>query len=306
MPPSALVPHLRAAHVGKVFGSQVAVKDLSLEIFPGECFGLLGPNGAGKSTMIKIIYGVVARSSGQLEVLGMDPQKDSQSLRRHLGVVMQEDSLDEAMTVRENMIMFCNFHGIRRKQAGIQVDQLLEEMSLHNKSQAPIFALSGGMKRRLAFVRALLCQPKILILDEPTTGLDPAVRHVLWEKIRKLKSQGTTIILTTHYMDEAEILCDRLVIMDQGSLKGEGSPRQLIDHHCPGYVVIYQEGFEGKRQQFASLKALTEYLDAVQKIQQEGGVHAAGFPVAAPTMMRPSNLEDVFLKLTGRELDEHA
>lgn len=290
-------PILKARQVGKVFGTQVAIKDLSLEIFPGECFGLLGPNGAGKSTMIKMIYGVVSRSRGDLTVLGFDPQKESRTLRRHLGVVMQEDALDEAMTVRENMLMFSRFHGISRREAAPYVDQLLAELSLTAKSQAPIFALSGGMKRRLAFVRALICRPKILILDEPTTGLDPAVRHVLWEKIRQLKSQGTTIILTTHYMDEAELLCDRLVIMDQGTLKGEGSPRQLIDTHCPGYIVIYQEDFQTKRHEFANLKALTDHLEAVQTSESQGG---------APTMMRPSNLEDVFLKLTGRELDEHA
>ncbi len=293
----AALPILKARQVGKVFGTQVAIKDLSLEIYPGECFGLLGPNGAGKSTMIKMIYGVVSRSSGDLTVLGFDPQKDSRALRRYLGVVMQEDALDEAMTVRENMLMFSRFHGIARKEAAPHVDQLLAELSLTAKSQAPIFALSGGMKRRLAFVRALICRPKILILDEPTTGLDPAVRHVLWEKIRQLKSQGTTIILTTHYMDEAELLCDRLVIMDQGALKGEGSPRQLIATHCPGYIVIYQEDFQTKRHQFTSLKALTDHLETVQKHESQGGV---------PTMMRPSNLEDVFLKLTGRELDEHA
>jgi lipooligosaccharide transport system ATP-binding protein len=228
---------------------------------------------------------------------------------------MQEDALDEAMTVRDNMLLFCRFHQIPKAEAEKRVDQLLGDMSLKNKSHSTINALSGGMKRRLTFVRSLLCKPKILILDEPTTGLDPAVRHVLWEKIRTLKNQGTTIILTTHYMDEAEILCDRLVIMDQGVIKGEGSPKELIAHHCPGYVVLHQSGRYTIRREFASLELLTAYLGQFPKsanpphIQSVSSVEESGLPdhpATPPSMIRPSNLEDVFLKLTGRELDDNA
>ena len=250
-----------ATQVGMSFGSFNAITDLSFSIAEGECFGLLGPNGAGKSTMIKLIYGVMARTRGSLSVLGFDPSRDARALRRYLGVVMQEDALDEAMGVRDNMLMFCRYHDQWGAAADRTVDELLEFMSLTAKADARIFTLSGGMKRRLAFVRSLISKPKLLILDEPTTGLDPAVRLLLWDKIRELKQRGTTILLTTHYMDEAESLCDRLVVIDHGSIKAEGSPKALIKQYCP-------EAPEHK-----------------------------------PDALRPANLQDVFLRLTGKDLN---
>ena len=277
-----------AKQIRKSFGATHALNDLTFSIQSGECFGLLGPNGAGKSTMIKLIYGVVERSGGELSVLGYDPSLDARRLRQHIGVVLQEDALDEAMNVRENMLMFCQFHGIPTSVAKTRVDELLDFMALSAKANARIVTLSGGMKRRLAFVRSLLPRPKLLILDEPTTGLDPAVRQLLWQKILELKHSGTTILLTTHYMDEAEVLCDRLVVIDQGRLQAEGSPKELIERHCPGFVALLQNQGQHAR---VEAKSLAEITDLFQKRGHE------------PALVRPSNLEDVFLKLTGRDLN---
>lgn len=277
-----------AKNVTKSFGASKALDDLSFSIESGECFGLLGPNGAGKSTMIKLIYGVMQRSSGDLNVLGYDPSHSARELRRHIGVVLQEDALDEAMSVRENMLMFCQFHGISSDVAHKRVDNLLEFMALGPKSNARISTLSGGMKRRLAFVRSLLPRPKLLILDEPTTGLDPAVRQLLWERIQELKNAGTTILLTTHYMDEAEILCDRIVVVDQGHIKAEGSPRALIKDHCLGFVALVEKQGQRTRIEAPTLDEIAVLMQIYSK---------------TPAIVRPSNLEDVFLKLTGRNLN---
>jgi lipooligosaccharide transport system ATP-binding protein len=274
--------------VAKSFGASHALNDLSFSIQSGECFGLLGPNGAGKSTMIKLIYGVMQRTSGNLSVLGFDPTYKSRQLRQHIGVVLQEDALDEAMSVRENMLMFCQFHGIPRAISKERVDELLEFMALTPKADAGISTLSGGMRRRLAFVRSLLARPKLLILDEPTTGLDPAVRQLLWQKIQELKRAGTTILLTTHYMDEAEILCDRLVVIDQGRIQAEGSPKELIERHCSGYVAYMENQSEHSRLEAASLHDIAVLVKNYER---------------KPALVRPSNLEDVFLKLTGRNLN---
>lgn len=274
--------------VHKSFGASRALNDLSFSVQSGECFGLLGPNGAGKSTMIKLIYGLMERSGGKLSVLGYDPTHDARKLRQHIGVVLQEDALDEAMNVRENMLMFCQFHGISSATAKTRVTELLSFMSLDSKADARISTLSGGMKRRLAFVRSLLPRPKLLILDEPTTGLDPAVRQLLWQKILELKQAGTTILLTTHYMDEAEILCDRLVVIDQGRIQAEGSPKALIQEHCPGYVALVENQGQHSRLEASSLSEIA----ALTEVRQQ-----------QPALVRPSNLEDVFLKLTGRDLN---
>jgi len=223
--------------VTKYFGSFTALNNISLEIHGGECFGLLGPNGAGKSTLIRILYGASSRDAGRISVLGLDPQTESRRLKKRLGVVTQEDALDEAMTVEENMLLFGRFLGIPHDDAKKRIAGLLEFMSLGHKRDALIQTLSGGMRRRLVFVRALINEPELLILDEPTTGLDPAVRQLIWGKIRELRHKGTSIILTTHYMDEAEVLCDRLVIMDSGAVKVQGAPKELIRQYCPGFVM---------------------------------------------------------------------
>ena len=200
--------------VKKNFGIFEALKGVSLSVKSGECFGLLGPNGAGKSTLISLIYGAASRTAGAISVFGLDPEVQGRAVRAQVGVVTQENNLDSSMTVIENMQMFSRYVGVPKEGRQKRIDELLEFMLLSHKKDAVIESLSGGMKRRLVFVRALLHNPRLVILDEPTTGLDPAVRQLLWEKVAELKSQGVTIVLTTHYMDEAERLCDRLVIMD--------------------------------------------------------------------------------------------
>lgn len=277
-----------AQHVSKAFGAASALNDLSFTIEPGECFGLLGPNGAGKSTMIKLIYGVTQRSGGDLTVLGFDPSHQSSQLKKYIGVVLQEDALDEAMSARDNMLMFCQFHGIPNSVAKDRVDELMDFMALSAKANARIATLSGGMKRRLAFVRSLLSRPRFLILDEPTTGLDPAVRQLLWQKIQELKHNGTSILLTTHYMDEAEILCDRLLVINQGVIKAEGSPKELIQTHCFGFVALIENQGQHDRIEARSLDEITATLNTQNR---------------KPSVVRPANLEDVFLKLTGRNLN---
>ncbi len=295
---------MAAASVTKKFGGFTAVDSVSLEIRPGECFGLLGPNGAGKSTFIGMIYGVNLRTEGHLSIFGLDPSTSSREIKKRLGVVTQDNALDESLSVEENMLLYAAFQGIPAKERGPKVNELLKYMSLDHKKKMPIRALSGGMRRRLVFVRALLGNPDLIILDEPTTGLDPAVRHLLWAKVKELKNQGKTILLTTHYMHEAEILCDRLAILNGGKVVAEGSPREMIQMHAPGFVGIFPkesaltDKFNGNKKFEFYADSSAEYLransldDLVQL--REHGLHAL--------QMRPSNLEDVFLKLTGQEL----
>ncbi len=297
---------IRANSLQKKFGDFCAVDNLSLEIKQGECFGLLGPNGAGKSTFIGMTYGAVERTGGNLTVFNLDPKKDSRQIKKRMGVVTQENALDESLSVMENMMIYSAFIGVPSHERLKRVMDLLEYMNIAHKKDEPILALSGGMKRRLVFVRALLGKPELLILDEPTTGLDPAVRHLLWGKVNELHQGGTTIVLTTHYMHEAEVLCNRLVIMNKGQISGEGSPQTLIQEHTPGYVGIYNSGAKEKLQKFADENKYT-YLE-----------DASGIYLRAPKMadllrsevealqLRPANLEDVFLKLTGKELSVDA
>ncbi|MGV3530859.1 MAG: ABC transporter ATP-binding protein, partial [Chthoniobacteraceae bacterium] len=216
-----------------------ALKDLDLDVFPGECVGLLGPNGAGKSTFIGCLYGTVLRTAGDLRVFGHDPALNARQIKQRLGVVPQENALDEELTVRENMQLYARFGGISAAGSRTRIAELLAHMSLDHKADAQIKALSGGMKRRLAFVRALLADPEVLILDEPTTGLDPTVRHLLWEKVLGYRASGKTVLVTTHYMHEAEILCDRIIILNRGTVVDAGAPRELIAQHAPGFVGIF-------------------------------------------------------------------
>lgn len=282
---------ITARNLSKIYRGTTAVSDVSFQVPKGICFGLLGPNGAGKSTIIKMLYGAISRSGGELSVLGMDPKTDYRALRRRVGVVTQEDSLDEEMSVRENMLLFAGFYGLEKKSAEKRVGELLEFLTLSHKSDERIQALSGGMKRRLVFVRSLIPSPELLILDEPTTGLDPAVRHLLWERIESLKAAGTTVLLTTHYMEEAEHLCDEIVILDQGTIKRVGSPRRLIEEQKMGYVALLDRKSSISRLEEPTLEALTF------KINELG---------VTPTVIRPANLEDVFIKLTGKGLSDHA
>ena len=297
---------IRARALQKNFGDFTAVNNLHLDISEGECFGLLGPNGAGKSTFIGMTYGAVERSGGELTVFGFDPQNESRSIKKQLGVVTQENALDESLSVMENMLIYSAFIGVPSFERKKRVQDLLEYMNLAHKSEEKILALSGGMKRRLVFVRALLGKPKLLILDEPTTGLDPAVRHLLWGKVKELHQQGSTIVLTTHYMHEAEVLCNRLVIMNQGKIAGEGSPKKLIDEHTPGHVGIYDFSVRDQIRSFAEENSFNYHEDSsgiYVRAEKMEDLLRSGVPAL---QLRPANLEDVFLKLTGKELSADA
>lgn len=300
-------PIILARGVSKRFGDFEALAALDLEVRKGACVGLLGPNGAGKSTFIGCLYGVVSRSRGELGVFGLDPAKDARGIKRRIGVVPQENALDEGLTVLENMRIYASFGGLSRKQADPRIDELLTYMSLETKRDATIKTLSGGMKRRLAFVRALLADPELLILDEPTTGLDPSVRHLLWEKVIELRDQGKTILVTTHYMHEAEVLCDHIIILDHGRVVGSGAPRELIQREVPGFVGIFPHGVDEELRkhlppewelyhQGRQCCVRAPRFDDLLELQRASG-HTA-------LQLRPSNLEDVYLKLTGSELNE--
>lgn len=294
----------------KTFGDFTAVNGIDLHIKQGECFGLLGPNGAGKSTFISMTYGMVQRTGGELSVFGHDPRTNSRDIKKRLGVVTQDNALDESLTVMENMMIYCAFIGVPSSERKKRVMDLLEYMNLTHKKDTKIITLSGGMKRRLVFVRALLGRPELLILDEPTTGLDPAVRHLLWGKVKELHQQGTTIVLTTHYMHEAEVLCDRLVILNHGSLSAEGTPKQMINQFTPGFVGIFKLEDRLKISQITNhasynihedasgIYIRTSSLNELTSFHSEHGLN--------PLQIRPSNLEDVFLQLTGQELSADA
>ncbi len=300
---------IEARAVRKNFGETEALRGVSLAVRPGECVGLLGPNGAGKSTFIGILYGAVRRTGGDLAVFGLDPAMRARDIKRRLGVVPQENALDEGLTVEENMLLFARFVGLARKRRATRVTELLRHLNLDHKKDATIHELSGGMKRRLAFVRALLADPEMLILDEPTTGLDPAVRHLLWEKVADFRRAGKTILVSTHYMHEAEALCDQVVVLNHGVVAAAGSPRELIRAHTPGFVAIFAVSPELSAKLAGAahcvvdnrgdvLLARAPTLDDLLRLQREIGVEAQ--------QLRPTNLEDVFLKITGEGLDQDA
>ena len=299
---------IRARGVTKRFGDSAAIQELDLDVRAGECVGLLGPNGAGKSTFIGCLYGVVLRSGGSLHVFGYDPAIDSRSIKRRLGVVPQENALDEELTVFENMQLYARFEGLENRAALLRITELLELMSLEHRRDAPIRTLSGGMKRRLAFVRALLSNPELLILDEPTTGLDPTVRHLIWERVLSYRQSGRTTLVTTHYMHEAELLCDRVVILNRGAVIAYGAPRELIQREAPGYVGIFPHSRESllrahlreEWQLFSQGRQCcirAPQIEDLMELQRTCGTQAL--------QIRPGNLEDVYLKLTGRELDDN-
>lgn len=305
--PVRSVPVITARGITKRFGDFAALRNLDLEVEIGQCVGLLGPNGAGKSTFIGCLYGAVARSGGDLRVFGLDPERDARAIKGRIGVVPQENALDEGLTVLENMRLYARFTGLRPKPALERIDVLLSQMSLEQKRDAAIRSLSGGMKRRLTFVRALLADPDLLILDEPTTGLDPAVRHLLWEKVLHYRKAGKTVLLTTHYMHEAELLCDRVIILNRGEVIATGAPQDLIADFAPGFVGHFSVEQE---------KALRSHVPAEWPIFRQGDQTCVRAPrledltalqkiANAPALqLRPANLEDVYLKLTGHGLSD--
>lgn len=303
-------PLVQARGLKKVFGDLVAVAGIDFEVRTGEAFGFLGPNGAGKSSTMKMIGAVSPRSGGSLSVLGEDPDLDGQRIRAHLGVVPQEDNLDLELTVYENLLIYGRYFGMKRGVIDERIDDLLGFTQLDERRDSKVEPLSGGMKRRLTIARGLINTPELLILDEPTTGLDPQARHLLWDRLYRLKQQGVTLIITTHYMDEAEQLCDRLVIMDNGTIVAEGSPRQLIEQHSRREVLELRFPVGTQQEYAARLEGLAPrvevlpdrvllYTDDADSTADE--VHAAGI-VPETTVSRRSTLEDVFLRLTGRTL----
>jgi lipooligosaccharide transport system ATP-binding protein len=311
------VPHpdvlIRATGLTKRFGTFTAVDGIDFELRRGEAFGFLGPNGAGKSSTMRMIGCVSRPSAGELVILGMNPVTDGPAIRGHLGVVPQEDSLDVELTVRENLLIYGRYFGLSRAVIAERTTRLLDFVQLAERADDQVEPLSGGLKRRLTIARSLINEPDILILDEPTTGLDPQARHVVWDRLFRLKQQGVTLILTTHYMDEAEQLCDRLVVMDGGRIVAEGSPRDLIDTYSTREVLELRfppDEHELAVEQVAGTKAdRTEVLaDRILLYVQDGDaaldqVRRLGLEPLA-SLVRRSTLEDVFLRLTGRRLED--
>jgi lipooligosaccharide transport system ATP-binding protein len=301
---------VEAQRLTKLFGDFCAVDAIDFMVRPGETFGFLGPNGAGKSSTMKMIGAVSPVSDGHLRVLGMDPATDGPRIRARLGVVPQEDNLDLELSVYENLLIYGRYFGMPKGVIDEKVAELLEFAQLEERRNSRVEPLSGGMKRRLTIARGLINQPELLLLDEPTTGLDPQARHLLWDRLYRLKQQGVTQIITTHYMDEAEQLCDRLVIMDKAKIVAQGSPRELIDRYSTREVVELRfptderdraaERVEGiaKRTEVLPDRVLL-YTDDADRAMVE--VAERGI-VPESTMSRRSTLEDVFLRLTGRSL----
>ncbi len=301
---------MHATNLVKHFGDAQAVSGISFDIAAGESFGFLGPNGAGKTSTMRMISARSQPTSGELSVLGMDPRTQGPAIRGRLGVVPQEDTLEMDLTVRLNLEMYGRYFDLPRAVVRERASELLAFAQLTERANDKVDALSGGMRRRLTIARALINRPDILILDEPTTGLDPQARHLLWERLYRLKRDGVTLIITTHYMDEAEQLCDRLVVMDRGRFVAEGTPRELIAQHSSREVVELRFGVDDHsdlRQQLTPLAERVEVLpDRILLYVQEGddtvrAIHDQGItPLSA--MVRRSSLEDVFLRLTGRTL----
>jgi lipooligosaccharide transport system ATP-binding protein len=310
--PSA-APLISARGLTKRFGDFTAVDAVDFDVARGEAFGFLGPNGAGKTSTMRMIGCVSPTSGGTLSVLGLDPATDGARIRAQLGVVPQQDNLDTELTVRENLLIYARYFEIGGREARRRADELLEFVQLADRADAEVEPLSGGMKRRLTIARALVNEPTLLLLDEPTTGLDPQARHLLWERLYVLKRQGVTLVLTTHYMDEAEQLCDRLVVMDKAAIVAAGSPRELIEQHASREVVELRFADGIQETLGTTLEELGPPLERIEHrpdrllIYSSDGeaaverIHAAGIHPES-SLIRRASLEDVFLRLTGRTL----
>jgi lipooligosaccharide transport system ATP-binding protein len=305
-------PLIQARGLVKRFGELVAVDAIDFDLQRGEAFGFLGPNGAGKTSTMRMIGCVSPVTDGTLRVFGLDPASDGVQIRGRLGVVPQQDTLDMELTVRENIVIYGRYFGLPRRALGERADELLDFVQLTDRANDKVEPLSGGMKRRLTIARSLVNDPEVMLLDEPTTGLDPQARHVVWDRLYRLKQSGVTLALTTHYMDEAEQLCDRLVVMDKGKIAAEGSPRQLIERYSTREVVELRFT-NGRPEDFGhwtdGLVSRVESLpDRVLLYTDDGdaaahGLHERGL-VPESVLVRRSTLEDVFLHLTGRTLIE--
>jgi len=304
------VPVIEASELTKTYGELRAVDEISFAVSPGESFGLLGPNGAGKSTTMRMIGGTTLRTSGTLLVNGLDPEVHGPEVRANLGVVPQQDNLDTELRARDNLIMYGRYFGLPYSYLRPRADELLEFAQLTEKADEKVDNLSGGMKRRLTIARALVNEPRILLLDEPTTGLDPQARHILWDRLFRLKEQGVTLIVTTHFMDEAEQLCDRLIVMDHGRIVAEGSPADLIRQYSTREVLEVRFGSD---RNVALVERLRGFADRIEPLPDrvllytedgEGALEAVRRDGLEPvtSLVRRSSLEDVFLRLTGRSL----
>ncbi len=301
----------------KTFGQLRAVDGIDFCVGKGEAFGLLGPNGAGKSTAMRMVASVSKRTGGELSILGMDPSLRGPDIRAHLGVVPQEDNLDLEISVRENLVVYGRYFGLPFSYLRPKAEELIDFAQLREKAREKVDNLSGGMKRRLTIARALVNEPDILLLDEPTTGLDPQARHVLWDRLFRLKEAGVTLVITTHYMDEAEQLCDRLVVMDRGHIMAEGTPASLIREHSSREVVELRFG-SGRNEGTAAAISAAGLLGEGDRVEvlpdrllvytQEGEATLARVVASGQrpitSLVRRSSLEDVFLRLTGRSLVE--
>jgi lipooligosaccharide transport system ATP-binding protein len=298
---------VHAAGLRKSYGSLEVVRGIDFAVRPGECFGVLGPNGAGKTTTIGMTICFLPVGGGELSVFGLDVRTSGREIKARLGVVPQEDDLDPDLSVLENLLVYARYFGIPKAEARRRAAELIAFMQLESKTGGKISQLSGGLKRRLTIARALINRPAFLVLDEPTTGLDPQARLAIWNKLRALKSQGTTMLLTTHYMEEAERLCDRLIVMDHGTILAAGSPAELIARHVGAEALEFRE----------ENPALVERLRGAGFTVESAGDHFLVFPRAGereallalaapaqPYLQRMANLEDVFVRLTGRELRE--
>jgi lipooligosaccharide transport system ATP-binding protein len=303
---------IHARNLVKRFGDFPAVDAIDFDLERGEAFGFLGPNGAGKTSTMRMIGCVSPVTDGTLRVFGLDPARDGAEIRARLGVVPQLDTLDMELTVRENVIIYGRYFGLSRKELGKRADELLDFVELSERANDRVEPLSGGMKRRLTIARSLVNDPEVLLLDEPTTGLDPQARHVVWDRLYRLKREGVTLLLTTHYMDEAEQLCDRLVVMDKARIVAGGSPRELIERYSTREVVELR--FDDSRPSDLSywtdglVERVESLADRVLLYTDEGdaaahGIHERGL-VPESVLVRRSTLEDVFLHLTGRSLIE--
>jgi lipooligosaccharide transport system ATP-binding protein len=301
---------ITAKGLRKTYGDFVAVDGIDFEVKRGESFGLLGPNGAGKSTTMRMITSTLQRTAGDLQILGKDPDKFGPEIRAHLGVVPQADNLDRQLKVWENLLVYGRYFGLSRKFLKTKIEELLAFAQLEDKRNVKTEELSGGMKRRLTIARGLVNEPEILLLDEPTTGLDPQARHILWDRLFRLKELGVTLVLTTHYMDEAEQLCDRIVVMDKGRIMAEGSPADLIKKYSSREVLEVRFGSKGNAAAAKKLEKVGDRLEVLPDrilVYTENGektlekVTKLGLnPVTS--LVRRSSLEDVFLRLTGRTL----
>ena len=301
---------IHARQLTKSYGDFVAVAGVDFHVERGEAFGILGPNGAGKSTTMRMLGATLKRTAGELSILGRDPSTDGPVIRAYLGVVPQDDNLDTELTVTENLYTYGRYFGLPRAHLRGRIDELLDFAQLTDKRDAKVEALSGGMKRRLTIARGLVNEPSILLLDEPTTGLDPQARHLLWDRLFRLKETGVTLVVTTHYMDEAEQLCDRLVVMDRGRIVAEGTPLDLIREHSSREVVEVRFGSDRNAEVATRLDGIGErhevlpdrilvYSDAGEDDLQ--AIVARGL-MPVTSLVRRASLEDVFLRLTGRTL----